>query len=169
LKKEKLQREKEEREAIEAERKAFEAAQAAYENEITSQQNAIANMTNPVERAKAQQALRNQKAQLEVAKVEKIFVEEEQAAMKALQTMVEGKWNERQKSDEKVWREISQGWEKHWELTQEADRIREDMWTLQGAMGRLTDESEIADAEAMQRKGFEAADKINEEANALAQ
>lgn len=150
MKEEKRIREKEEREAIETERKAFEAAQTAYENEIAAQQTAIANMTNPVEKAKAQQGLRNQRAQLEVAKVEKIYVEEEQASMKALQTLVEGKWNERQKNDEKVWREISQGWEKHWELTQEADRIREDMWTLSGAMGRLTNDAEMADAEAMQ-------------------
>jgi len=96
LKKEKLQREKEEREAIETERKAFEAAQAAYETEIAAQKAAIENMSNPVERAKAQQALRNQKAQLEVAKVEKIFVEEEQQAMKNLQKMVEDKWMVRQ-------------------------------------------------------------------------
>lgn len=111
LKAEKLAREKAEREAIEAERVAFEAAQAAYENEIATQQAAIANITNPVDRAKAEQALRNQRAQLEVAKVEKIFVEEEQKAMKELQKKTEGKWELRQKADEKIWREISTGWE----------------------------------------------------------
>jgi len=42
------------------------------------------------------------------------------------------------------------------------------MWTLQGAMGRLTNEEEIADAEAMQNAGFTQADALNEEANALA-
>lgn len=42
------------------------------------------------------------------------------------------------------------------------------MWTLQGAMGRLTDETEIADAEKLQEDGFKEADLLNKQANELA-